>query len=324
MNAVINNAQQGSQIATLESIVGSVAKIFNEVSVDKSLDFQREYEFALQILYGNDYSCKLALANPQSVRNAITNVAAIGISLNPAKKQAYLVPRKGGICLDISYMGLVELAVASGSIRFAKAELVREQDTLVLRGVDKPPEHQFNPFSKDRGEIVGVYCVVKTIDGDFLTDTMSIDEVHAIRDRSEAWKAHVAKKLPCPWSTDPGEMIKKTLIKRASKLWPKTERLDQAVHYLNTDGGQGLDFGGQSGTGQATPLTNLDPRTEWIQKAERAQSVDEMVKVSKAGAKAFQATKDREGYSAFAKVVQTRGAQLRNPQSTTNQDVIDV
>ena len=244
MNAV-NTSAPRQEVATLESIVGSVAEMFEQVSVDKSISFQRESEFALQILYGNDYSRKIALQNPQSVKNAITNIAAIGLSLNPAKKQAYLVPRKGGICLDISYIGLVELAVASGSVRFAKAELVRQQDTLVLRGVDKPPEHQFNPFAKDRGEVVGVYCVVKTIDGDFLTDTMSIDEVNAIRDRSEAWKSYVAKKTPCPWSTDPGEMIKKTLIKRSSKLWPKTDRLDQAIHYLNTDGGQGIDFGNQ-------------------------------------------------------------------------------
>ena len=232
----------GSEIVTLESIVYSVAEVFDQVCVDKSLDFKRESEFALQVLYGNDYSRKIALANPQSVRNAVTNIAAIGISLNPAKKQAYLVPRKGGICLDISYIGMAALAVDSGSVRWVKAELVREADELVLKGIDRPPEHNFQPFATNRGAIVGVYCVVKTADGDFLTDTMAIDEVYAIRDRSEAWKSYVAKKTPCPWSTDEGEMVKKTLVKRASKMWPKTDRLDQAVHYLNTDGGQGIEF----------------------------------------------------------------------------------
>ena len=307
-------------IVTLESIIGGVAETFNQVCVDKSIVFQREYEFALQILYANDYSRSLALQNPQSVCNAITNLAAIGLSLNPAKKQAYLVPRKGGICLDISYIGLSELAVASGSVRFVKAELVREADELVLQGIDKPPIHKFNPFGRDRGEIVGVYCVVKTIDGDFLTDTMAIDEVNAIRDRSEAWKAWISKKKSCPWTTDPGEMIKKTIVKRASKMWPKTERLDQAVHYLHTDGGQGIDFSDGQASG-AGPLTNLDPRAEWIRQAEQAQSIEEMTRISKAGAKAFQATRDRDGYSAFAKAVQARGAQLRNPNY---QEAIDV
>jgi recombination protein RecT len=38
-------------------------------------------------------------------------VAAIGITLNPASKLAYLVPRDGMVCLDISYMGLLHRAV---------------------------------------------------------------------------------------------------------------------------------------------------------------------------------------------------------------------
>lgn len=309
-------------IITLEEIIGSVAETFTQVCVDKSISFQREYEFALQILYGNDYSRKLALGNPQSVRNAITNVAAIGLSLNPAKKQAYLVPRKGGICLDISYLGLIELAASSGSVRWVKAELVRAADKLTLNGFDKPPHHAFDPFSRDRGEIVGVYCVAKTSDGDYLTDTMSIDEVNAIRDRSEAWKAYVSSKKSCPWVTDPGEMIKKTITKRSSKMWPKTERLDQAVHYLNTEADQGIDFSVPSITGSASTVEPTDPRISWLQKAERATSIDEMVQISKAGAKAFQANKDREGYSAFAKAVQARGAQLRSISS--NPEVIDV
>ena len=35
-------------------------------------------------------------------------------------------------------------------------------------------------------------------------------------------------------------MMKKTVIKRAAKLWPKTARLDAAVHHLNTEADEGL------------------------------------------------------------------------------------
>ena len=55
-----------------------------------------------------------------------------------------------------------------------------------------------------------------------------------------AWKAWVDKKKKCPWVTDEGEMIRKSATKRASKYWPKTDRLDQAIHHLNTDGNEGL------------------------------------------------------------------------------------
>lgn len=214
-----------------------------------ALSFEREAGFAVQVISSNDYSLRIATENRQSVINAVTNVAAIGISLNPAKRQAYLVPRDGRICLDISYMGLMDLAIQSGSIMWGQAELVHETDRFELNGFDKPPLHNRNPFSRERGAIVGVYVVVKTRDADYLTACMSIDEVYDIRDRSSAWKAWINKKKSCPWVTDEGEMIKKTVIKRAYKLWPKTDRLDQAVHFLNTEGGEGLaDIAGETVT----------------------------------------------------------------------------
>jgi recombination protein RecT len=212
---------------------------FMSVLTDKSINFEREAGFAIQILSNNEYAMKAAAGNRQAVVDAVTNVAAIGISLNPAKKQAYLVPRKGKICLDISYIGLLDLAISSGSLKWGQADLVREHDVFRSNGFDKAPTHTFEAFSKDRGEVVGTYVVVKTADGEYLTTTMTIDEVNEIRDRSESWKAGQKG----PWKTDPGEMIKKTVIKRAYKLWPKTDRLENAIHHLNTDGGEGLGFG---------------------------------------------------------------------------------
>jgi recombination protein RecT len=215
--------------------------VFMNVLADQSINFEREAGFAIQILSSKDYTLGIAASNRQSVANAVTNIAAIGISLNPAKKQAYLVPRNGEICLDISYIGLMDLAVASGSIQWGQAKIVRENDGFTLNKLDELPTHTYAPFSKDRGEIVGVYVVVKTASGDYLTHAMSIGEVYDIRDRSDAWKAFVAKKAKsCPWYTDPGEMIKKTCVKQASKYWPKTDRLSQAIHHLNTDGGEGM------------------------------------------------------------------------------------
>lgn len=229
-----------NQIVTIDESVYGTKDAFVSVLTDRSINFDREAEFALQALYGNDYAMKIAMQNRQSLINAVVNIAAIGISLNPAKKQAYLVPRDGKICLDISYMGLMDLAIDSGSLRWGQAELVYETDTFVLNGIDQQPTHLRNPFAKDRGEVVGVYVVVKTADGDYLTGAMSVDEINAIRDRSSAWKAYIAKKTSCPWLTDWGEMAKKTVVKREYKYWPKTERLQAAIHHLNTDGGEGL------------------------------------------------------------------------------------
>lgn len=212
------------------------------VAVDNSINFEREAGFAIQQLSKNDYTISAAMNDRQAVVNAVINVSAIGISLNPAKKQAYLVPRDGKICLDISYMGLMDLAQATGSVKWAQAALVYEADTFSLTGIDKAPQHSFNPFGKDRGAIVGVYVTIKTVHDEYLTHTMPIADVFAIRDRSSAWKAWIAKKArsPGPWGTDEGEMVKKTCVKQAHKYWPKTDRLEKAIHHLNTEGGEGL------------------------------------------------------------------------------------
>lgn len=273
-----------NQLATIEQDIYSTRDSFAAVLTDRTLNFEREAGFALQAISASDYALKMAMGNRQSVVNAVTNIAAIGISLNPAKKQAYLVPRDNKICLDISYMGLMDLAMATGSIKWAKADLVYKSDIFALNGFDKPPSHTYNPFATDRGEIVGVYVVVKTADCDYLTQTMSVDEVNAIRDRSSAWRAYISSKKSCPWVTDFGEMAKKTCVKRAYKYWPKTERLEQAIHHLNTDGGEGIQM-------DNAPTDSRALVAEWSAKFRQCNTEEELRAMYREAQLAFKAAK---------------------------------
>lgn len=229
-------------MSNLTTLINDQRNQFCAVVADPSIEFDREAQFAMQIIESNTYLMGIAKQNPQSLKNAIVNVAAIGISLNPASKLAYLVPRDGKVCLDLSYMGLMHLAQQTGAIQWGQAVLVREGDVFELTGIAKEPIHKFSPFNKERGmqPVVGVYVVVKTDSGDFLTECMSIEEVHDIRNRSAAYKAFLSKKVKCPWVTDETEMIRKTVIKRASKYWPRRDRLDKAIHHLNTEGNEGM------------------------------------------------------------------------------------
>nr|WP_236844378.1 recombinase RecT [Bordetella sp. 02P26C-1] len=254
----------------------------------------------------NDFALKIATSNRQSVINAVTNVAAIGISLNPARRQAYLVPRDGRICLDISYMGLIDLAVATGSITWAQADLVRANDNFALNGFDAPPTHVFNPFSKDRGEIVGAYVVAKTASGDYLTTTMSREDIDGIMNRSQSMKSGKSS----PWKTDYGEMAKKTVVKRAYKYWPKNDRLSEAIHHLNTDNGEGLAV-----TAQVRVDPDLLPRLRKL--VEAAEDADALARVWKHGLAEVKATKDMGVYNAFKAAVAQRGAVLRGEATRT-------
>lgn len=303
-------------IATIAQDIYGTRDVFSSVLTDRSLNFEREAEFAIQTISSDDYATKLAMGNRQSVVNAVTNIAAIGISLNPAKKQAYLVPRDGKICLDISYIGLMDLAMVTGAIRWAQAELVREADHFALNGFDKPPTHTYNPFAKDRGEVIGVYVVVKTADGDYLTEAMSIDEVNAIRDRSSAWKAWVNNKKSCPWVTDPGEMAKKTCVKRAYKYWPKTDRLEQAIHHLNTDGGEGLQ--GIAGSAPDTGLAD-----QWIALAIKAESAEALAEIWHKGTAAMKAAKDSAGHQRFKTEVMKRGDALKAQAAPIEGEIVE-
>lgn len=290
-------------IDTISDYVYGAENAFASVLVDRSINFEREAGFAIQLLTASDYTMGVAVKDRQSVINAVTNIAAIGISLNPAKKQAYLVPRNHSICLDISYMGLMDLAMATGSIKWAQAALVYEQDSFALNSFDKPPEHKFNSFSKERGAIVGVYVVVKTADGDYLTDCMNKDEVDAIMNRSESVKAGKAS----PWKTDYGEMAKKTVVKRAYKYWPKTERLEQAIHHLNTDGGEGIDF-----VKQESKIDTTELRQKWLAAVKEALTPEALQAVWKSSLIEIKPTNDMELYNIIKSSVLVRKSELES------------
>lgn len=202
--------------------------LFCGALTDQSVTWAKESQFAIQYFQKNDFLAETALSNPTSAQNAIINVAAIGITLNPASKLAYLVPRDGMVCLDISYMGLLHLAQAAGSIKWGQCKLVYSNDTYESNGLDTAPTHKYNAFG-ERGDVVGGYCTVKTSDGDYLTEEMSLAEIRTVEATSKAKNG--------PWKTFWEEMARKTIVKRASKYWPKAQRLDTAIHLLNEDEG---------------------------------------------------------------------------------------
>lgn len=234
-------------VQRIYEVVNPLKNEFEQVCSEPSIAFKRESEFAMQIFANNDYLANVAVNNLVSVRSAIMNVSAIGISLNPAQKLAYLVPRDKKVCLDISYMGLMHIAQQSQAIKWCQSSIVRQNDNFQLTSIDTEPRHEYNAFAtqEQRGEIVGAYTVVKTEDGDYLTHTMAIADIYAIRDRSTAWKAWISKKKSCPWVTDEEQMILKTVVKQAAKYWPRRERLDKAIDYVNTEAGEGIDFGSE-------------------------------------------------------------------------------
>lgn len=217
----------------LKQVVQLVQPQFEELAqIHNAVNYKKEASFALQILQDNSYLAGIALGDQDSLKRAVINVAAIGLSLNPILKLAYLIPRNKKVVLDISYLGYIQLAQEVGSVKWVMAEIVRSKDIYEYQGMGREPIHKFNPFG-DRGEVVGAYCLAKTHDGEFILTQMNADEILSIRDRSESWKAGKNS----PWKSDESEMIKKTVIRRAYKSWPKVDTRDarfaQAIDVTN-------------------------------------------------------------------------------------------
>lgn len=201
--------------------------------------FKNELLFASQAMMNNDYLCRCATTNPLSLRNAFSQVAAYGLTLNQSRQLAYLVPRDGQVVLDVSWRGMVKVAVNDGAIRDCIVELVYSKDKFEYRGKRQSPTHTFNPFDKkaDRGEFVGCYVEALLPDGRVHVEAVTADEINAARDASELWK----RKKKGPWLDFEDSMRKKSAIKIARKYWPQTgSKLDGVIQYLNTNAGEGF------------------------------------------------------------------------------------
>lgn len=218
----------------IDAVIAQSMPQFKRIAAANELvKWEEESQFALQAVMRNE---KLRECAPHTVQDAIINVAAVGLTLNPAHGYAYLVPewdKPSGSThchLRISFKGLLKIATDTGVVSWVVADVVKENDQFTANGKWALPTHVFDPFA-DRGKSVGVYCAAKLASGDFVVEFAPWSEVE---------KARAAAKTHYVWDKWPDEMAKKFIIKRASKQWPRSdgsERLSTAVHVVNQSEG---------------------------------------------------------------------------------------
>lgn len=197
-------------------------------------DLQRECNFAAQAMLNNPYLIQCAQQYPDHFVNALKNVVLTGMTLNPTLKLAYLVPYKGKVELQASYMGKKSFGVNTGLVLDMESYLVYKGEFFEIeQGSNAHITHKPNPWgAKKKEDILGGYYLIKYPNGTQQFDTMSIDEIEGIRKRSPS----VGKGTQSPWNTDYAEMCKKTLINRAYKQIPKqgmTEKAAKALEIIN-------------------------------------------------------------------------------------------
>lgn len=118
------------------------------------------------------------------------------------------------------YKGLIAVAKRSGVIQDCWARIVYDTDVFSYAEEDGKVRYRHEPdLTRERDSTEGAMCVLAVAthkDGWFRTETMPLADILKVRCRSKSYKGEESK---TPWNSDPGEMSKKTAIKRLLKTF---------------------------------------------------------------------------------------------------------
>ena len=218
-----------TQITNWKETLKSAFPKFQQINPEKT---KSELGFALQIFQNNP---ALQKCEPQSILNAVVNVARTSITLNPVMRLAYLIPRKNKCQLEFSYMGLVAILRDNNCIKSISAHIVYENEEFDYNIAENKILHK-PTFAKTEQEhnsrkIIGCYSRATLPNDEIVFEFMPMWEIEKVKRVSEGSNSKFSA-----WNTWQDEMIKKTVIKRHFKMLISvnpTEALSTALKIEN-------------------------------------------------------------------------------------------
>lgn len=176
---------------------------------------------------------QLLECEPVSLIKSACDLLGLGIDPSGITGEGYLLPfRKQGAMTAVpvvGYKGYISLARRSGMVQDIVCNLVYERDTFDMELSTMQVTHKLDIRSKDRGACLGGYALATFNGGGRSLEWMSVDEINAIRDGSNAYRNALKwNKTDTPWITHWPKMARKTIIRSASAYWPKCVELSQA------------------------------------------------------------------------------------------------
>jgi phage RecT family recombinase len=194
----------------MQSLTSAYPK-FEAINPEKA---KSELGFAMQLFQN---SSELQKCDPQSILNAVVNVARTSITLNPVMRLAYLVPRNKKCVLEFSYMGLVALLRDNGCIKSISAHIVYADEEFEYDVAENKIYHK-PTFAKteaehNKREIIGCYSRATLPNGENVFEFMPMWEIEKVKRNSLGSDSKYSA-----WQTWRDEMIKKSVIKRHFKM----------------------------------------------------------------------------------------------------------
>lgn len=172
---------------------------------------------------------QLASCTPKSFLGAMMASAQLGLEPNTSLQLCYLIPYRNHGQLEcqfqLGYKGMIDLAYRSGDVTSIQAQIVYENDEFEYEyGLE--PKLMHKPAMKDRGEMIAVYAVFKTVSGGYGFQVMSIEDV---RKHAQKFSQSFARGGSSPWVTNFEEMAKKTVLKSCLKYAPMKSEFQRGL-----------------------------------------------------------------------------------------------
>lgn len=149
---------------------------------------------------------------PVSVARTMLKGAFLGLDF--FNKECYAIPYGGQLQFQTDYKGEIKLAkkYSINPIKEIYAKLVREGDEFEEKIVNGQQVINFTPVAFNDSKILGAFAVCYFQDGSMTYETMSTVEIENVRNNFSKMKNST------PWTKTPGEMYKKTVLRRLCKL----------------------------------------------------------------------------------------------------------
>lgn len=187
---------------------------------------------ALQGIQTHRDADKLAKADRKSFYLAVQKAASDGLLLDGREATLVVFNTKqsdGTYKSEAQYLpmvqGLIKLARNSGEISTIESAVVYEKDSFnYVMGMDKSPRHEADWFADTRGQPKGVWAVITLTNGEKVVSILPSSKVMRVAAKSKNSFQYDPTKGDA-WE----EWWKKTAIKNALKLAPRTTDLDRAI-----------------------------------------------------------------------------------------------
>lgn len=210
------------------ALIQAFIKIKEIIGNDKAMI---ELGFAKQLIAKTPALQKCSL---DSIVDSIINVGRLNLTLNPALKLAYLIPRDSKSVLEVSYMGLISILKKSGGCKYIDAFVVYQDEEFnfnpAMGTLHHVPYFAVTETEQKNRKIIGVYsrAILSTNENVYCFMPMwEIDKVRNVsKNKGEKWSA---------WNLWEEEMIKKTVIKRHFKTLVSGTELEEIANAISLE-----------------------------------------------------------------------------------------